>query len=81
MQKLVITTNGGIVIDLTPKEIAQMELEASLPPVIPPKTELELLQEENASLKGRVIRAEQILTTNTIVQQELLELLIDMEVI
>jgi len=52
-------------------------------PYIPilPKTELELLQEENASLKVRVVRAEQVASETSLAQQELLELLIEVGVI
>jgi len=61
------------------KTIEQWRQENPLP--IPPKTELELLQEENEVLKTRVIRSEQIAAETSLAQQELLELLINMEVI
>ena len=50
-------------------------------PMIPPKTELELLQETNETLKIRVAQAEQIAIETSVTQQELLELLIEVGVI
>lgn len=63
----------GVVTDITVIQTIA-EYEASLPPVVPPKTELELLQE-------RVIKAEEVSRGNSLANQELIELLIDMEVI
>ena len=54
MNKLICNCTTGKVefVPLTPEEIAQREYEASLQPVVPPKTELELLQEKYATLQG-----------------------------
>jgi len=56
MDKLVINCATGEIKEspFTPEEIAQREYEASLPPVVPPKTELELLKEKYAILQGAV---------------------------
>jgi hypothetical protein len=54
MDKLVLNCTTGEMeeVAFTPEEIAQREYEASLPPVIPPKTELELLEEKYTMLQG-----------------------------
>jgi len=56
MDKLIIncTTKETEEVQFTPEEIAQREYDASLPPVVPPKTELELLKEKYAILQGAV---------------------------
>ena len=56
MDKLIIncTTGETEEVAFTPEEIAQREYEASLPPVIQPPTEVELLKAELESTKEAV---------------------------
>jgi len=56
MDKLVLNCTTGEIeeVSFIPEEIAQREYEASLPPVVPPKSEVELLQAELDSTKEAV---------------------------
>ena len=56
MDKLVLNCTTGEMeeVEFTPEEIAQREYEASLPPVIPPKTETEILQARVAETQGAI---------------------------
>jgi len=64
--------NVRLLVDPTPEWIA--ENQPHVEPIAPPKTELGLLQE-------RVVKAEEVSRGNSLSNQELIELLIDMEVI
>lgn len=50
-------------------------------PLPQPKTDIEILQEENTLLKLRLYDAEQVASDNSQAQQELLEILLEMGVI
>lgn len=52
--KLIITSEGIEEATFTPEEIAQREYEASLPPIVKPKSDLEVLQEKYDILQGAV---------------------------
>jgi hypothetical protein len=54
VDKLIVTRDGVAEQNFTPEEIAQRAYEASLPPVIPPKTELELLKEQVTETQGAI---------------------------
>ena len=57
MDKLVIDCSSGELTEVafTPEEIAQREYEASLPPVIPGPTEIEILRLEQAQSNVEMI--------------------------
>ena len=57
MDKLVYNCTTGEIeyVALTPEEIAQREYEASLPPVIPGPTEIEILRLEQAQSNVEMI--------------------------
>jgi len=74
-----ISENLQLLIEPTPEWIAQNQPYIEF--VIPPKTELEILKEENESLKTKVVQAEQVASETNTTLQGLIELLIDMEVI
>ena len=76
--------------ELTVENVTQAALElalteydhvAYLEEIKPKKTELELLQEENKTLKIRVQTAEQVAAETSTTVEGLLELLVDLEVI
>lgn len=56
MDKLILNCTTGEMeeVAFTPEEIAQREYEASLPPVIPPKTKTEILQARVAETQGAI---------------------------
>lgn len=63
-------------------ELVQQIIDAHDPtPGPPPKTDIEILKEENSTLKQRLYDAEQVASDNSQSQQELLELLLEMGVI
>ena len=57
MDKLIINCTTGEVeeVAFTPEEITQREYEASLPPVIPEPTEIEILRLEQAQSNAEMI--------------------------
>ncbi|MEK3975498.1 hypothetical protein [Psychrobacillus sp. FSL K6-1267] len=85
MKKLVYNPQTGKMeeVDLTPEELAQMEIDKNTEP-LPPKFPLEYLLAEQdrqiQELKVKLIVSEQMVADSHQSQQELLEMLIDMGV-